>query len=362
MKIALLVPEMDSGGVEQGTFDLACGFKELGHDVLVISGPGQYIPRLKENGIKWYPVPMAKKTLPNFCRALRRIRRIIAEEKPDILHCRSRFPAWVTYFASKTFPGSSFVTSVHGFHRNRWYSRIMGRGKRVIVISEGLKDYAIRFLGTPAEKVRVVYNGFGFTPFLRIALTNKKKEDNLIVGAVGRLSKVKGYRYLIEALSLLQKSFPNLKAVIVGEGPEEKKLKVLTKRLDLEKKVSFVTGKAVDYLPSFDVLVALHIFPEPRPVNGPCWPNRTAAEAQVAGIPVVTTLQGLDPGTFESGTGEVFVPAKDPRGLAEGIRYLLTHPEETRFLIEQAKKLALENFSLEKMITKTLEVYQEIVK
>ena len=95
---------MDLGGVEQGTFDLACGFKELGHDVLVISGPGQYIPHLKENGIKWYPVPMARKTLPNFCRALRRIRRIIAEEKPDILHCRSRFPAWVTYFASKTFP------------------------------------------------------------------------------------------------------------------------------------------------------------------------------------------------------------------------------------------------------------------
>lgn len=383
MKIALLVPEMDLGGVEQGTFDLACGFKKIGHKVLVISGQGQYIPRLQENGVKWYPVPMARKTLPCFCRALRRIRKIISEEKPDILHCRSRFPAWVTYFASKPFPGSFLVTSIHGFHHNRWYSRIMAKGKRVIVVSEGLKDYAIKFLGAEKEKIRVVYNGFDFTPFLTPspppapsadrpasledrepapATGNQSEKDEITVGAVGRLSKAKGYRYLIEALYFLQESFPNLKAVIVGEGPEEKQLKTLTQKLLLEKKVSFVTGKSVDYLPSFDVLTAPHLSPEPKPINGPHWPGRTAAEAQVAGIPVVTTLQGIAPGTFESGTAEIFAPAKDPQGLAEGIKYLLTHPEEKQALVERAKKSALENFSMERMITKTLEVYQEIVE
>ena len=151
MKIALLVPAMDLGGVEQGTFDLACGFQKVGHQVLVISGPGRFIPLLQQKGIRWYPVPMQRKNPFNFCRALRKIKRILSEEKPDIIHSRSRFPAWLANFAAGSCTGH-LVTSIPGFHHNRQYSRIMGRGERVIVISEGLKDYAVEFLGADKER------------------------------------------------------------------------------------------------------------------------------------------------------------------------------------------------------------------
>ena len=367
MKIALLVPEMDLGGVEQGTFDLACGFQKLGHQVLVISGPGRFIPLLQQKGIRWYPVPMERKNPFNFYRALRKIKRIFSEEKPNIIHSRSRFPAWLANFAVGSCTGH-LVTSIHGFHHSRQYSRIMGRGERVIVISEGLKDYAVGFLGADPEKVRVVYNGFDFTPFLTPTSPppsrGRNKEERvreITVGAVGRLTTVQGFRYLLEAIALLGPDFPELKVVLVGDGPEETALKNLAADLGLKSKISFLKGKTADYLSSFDLMAVPNLNPEPKPESGPFWSRRTGAEAQVAGIPVVTTMSGLAAGTFKIGEANIFIAARDPLGLSRAIKYIIIHPDESRELVERAKKIALEYFSLEQMVNRTLSVYKELL-
>jgi glycosyltransferase involved in cell wall biosynthesis len=363
MKIALLVPAMDLGGVEQGAFDLACGFQKLGHQVLIISGPGRFIPLLQQKGVRWYPVPMERKNPLNFCRALRKIKRILVAEKPDIIHSRSRFPAWLANFAAGSCTGH-LVTSIHGFHHNRRYSRIMGRGERVIVISEGLKDYAVGFLGADPEKVRVVYNGFDFTPYLTPSLSplkNKGEGKIFTVGAVGRLTAVQGFRYFLEAVSLLLPDFPELKIILVGNGPEGTALKNLAADLGLKTKISFLQGKSTDYLTSFDLMVIPNLSPEARPEKGPFWSRRTGAEAQVAGIPVITTMAGLAAGTFELGEANIFTAARDPLGLSRAIKHLITHPDESRKLAERAKKIALENFSLDRMVNRTLAVYQELL-
>ena len=367
MKIALLVPAMDIGGVEQGTFDLACGFQKLGHQVLVISGPGRFIPRLQEKGIRWYPVPMERKNPFNFYRVLVKVKRVFAEEKPDIIHSRSRFPAWVAKFAVGSCAGH-LITSIHGFHHNRWYSRIMARGERVIVISEGLKDYAIRFLGADKEKIRVVYNGFDFKPFLTPTLPSPSRgrnKDEMVreftVGAVGRLTAVQGFRYLLKAIVMLSPDFPELKVILIGSGPEETALKNLAAELGLKQKISFLKGQAADYLSSFNLMVVPNLTPEPRPENGPFWSRRTGAEAQVAGVPVVTTMSGLAAGTFEIGETNIFTAPCDPLGLSRAIKYAVTHPTEIRELAEKAKKTALEHFSLDRMVNRTLSVYQELL-
>lgn len=359
MKIALLVPAMNLGGVEQGTFDLASGFQKLGHQVLLISGPGQFIPLLKEKGVRWYPVPMERKNPLNFYRALGKIKRIFSEEKPDIIHSRSRFPAWLANFAAASCTGH-LVTSVHGFYHNRQYSRIMGRGERVIVISEGLKDYAIRFLGADKERTRVVYNGFDFTPYLNLKTSFPGSGEKIVVGAVGRLTALQGFRYLIEAVALLIPDFPELKAIIVGSGPEETALKKIAAVLGLKSKVSFLEGKAADYLASFNLMVVPNLNPEPKPENGPFWSRRTGAEAQVAGVPVVTTMAGLAANKFEMGEANIFAAARDPLGLSRAIKHLITHPDESRELAKRAKQIALEHFSLDRMVNATLSVYEEL--
>ena len=367
MKIALLIPAMDLGGVEQGTFDLACGFQKLGHQVLIISGPGRFIPLLQQKGIRWYPVPMERKNLFNFYRALHKIKRIFSEEKPDIIHSRSRFPAWLANFAAGSCTGH-LVTSIHGFHHSRQYSRIMGKGERVIVISEGLKDYAVKFLGANQKKVRVVYNGFDFTPFLNpspLLFPNEEKVwregEKITIGAVGRLTKVQGFHYFLRALALLKSEFPEIRGVLVGSGPEETALKNLAVDLGLKSKISFLKGKTADYLASFDLMVVPNLNPEPKPENGPFWSRRTGAEAQVAGIPVVTTMAGLAANTFEIGETNIFTADSDPLGLSQAIKYIITHSNESRELAEKAKKIAREHFSLERMVNRTLSVYQELL-
>ncbi|MFA5393066.1 MAG: glycosyltransferase [Candidatus Ratteibacteria bacterium] len=367
MKIALLVPAMDLGGVEQGTFDLARGFQKLGHRVLIISGPGRFTPLLQQNGIRWYPVPMERKNPFNFCRALGKIKRIFSEEKPDIIHSRSRFPAWLANFAAGSCAGH-LVTSIHGFHHNRLYSRIMGRGERVIVVSEGLKDYAVKVLRTNPERVRVVYNGFDFTPFLNPSpslFPEEKKVryegEKIIIGAVGRLTNVQGFHYFLEAIALLKSEFPEIRGILVGSGPEETALKNLAANLGIKSKISFLKGKTEEYLASFDLMAVPNLNPEPKPGNGPFWSRRTGAEAQVAGIPVVTTMAGLSAGTFEIGAANIFTAARDPLGLSRAIKYLILHPDEGRELAEKAKKIALEQFSLAQMVNRTLSVYKELL-
>ncbi len=354
---------MDLGGVEQGTFDLAVGFTQRKHKVLVISGGGRFIPPLLKKGVRWFPVPMEKKNPVTLYHSLRKVKRILGEEKPDIIHARSRFPAWIAYLALKKTKGH-FVTSIHGFYTKYWYSSIMGKGERVIVISEGLKEHALSFLKVDPQRIRIVYNGFNPSPFVNLKPSSYGVSDNkrdIVIGAVGRLTRVKGYPVLIESLSLLVKEFPSIRLVIVGTGPQEKKLAKMVKKKGLEKIVVFTRGNSSQFLGLFDILVAPHLKPEKYSDSSIFWPGRVGAEAQVAGIPVITTLEGVSPGTFKPGETCFFVPVADPLGLLQAIRFLLTHPEETKRMVEKAKKTALENFSLDRMVERTLSVYEELL-
>ncbi len=364
MKIALLVPAMDTGGVEQGTYDLAAGFVRRGHQALVISGPGRFLPRLEAAGVRHYLVPMERKNTVEFTAALRRVSKILRSERPDIIHARSRLPAWIAYLAGgRRPPAGHFVTSIHGFHHTRWYSRIMGRGERVIVVSQGLKKYTAEFLGADPQLIRVVYNGFDPEPFLKInpvPAGEKTEKNSFVIGAVGRLTEVKGYRYIIEAVALLKKPCPGLSATIIGEGPEGGRLRELARRLGVADRVKFAAGQPAEHLASFQALAAPHLEPEGRPVDGPYWPGRAAAEAQVAGRPVLTTLRELAPGQFEVGDACLFAAAGEATGLARGIEYLYRHLEEAAALAERGRRTALEHFSLEAMVEKTLAVYREL--
>ena len=190
---------------------------------------------------------------------------------------------------------------------------------------------------------------------------DKGEGEIFTIGAVGRLTIVQGFRYLLEAIALLGPDFPELKVVLVGSGPEETALKNLAADLGLKSKISFLKGKTADYLSSFDLMAVPNLNPEPKPESGPFWSRRTGAEAQVAGIPVVTTMSGLAAGTFKIGEANIFIAARDPLGLSRAIKYIIIHPDESRELVERAKKIALEYFSLEQMVNRTLSVYKELL-
>ena len=357
MKIILMVPEMDLGGVEEGTYDLAVGFKKSGHIPVIVSATGSYIPRIKQEGIRWIDFPMFNRTPWDFFRGLGLLKKILEKEEPHILHCRSRFPAWIGFYAVQSFPGTHFVTSVHGFHSKNFYSRILGRAERIIAVSKALKHHSIEDLKMSPEKMRVVYNGVNFEPFINL---KKIPHKDFIVGSIGRFTEVKGYQDLVRAAGLLGGRIPGLKIQLTGSGNYEKYLRKLAKRLNL-KNVFFAKGRSCEFFSNIDILVAPHISPEWGEDTEDVWLGRTAIEAQLSGIPVITTLKGIKQGDFLVKRDAVYVGAKDPGGIANAVMYLKNNPEEAGKIVVSAKAGAIGKFSVDTMVKKTLNVYEEVL-
>ncbi|HON05991.1 MAG TPA: glycosyltransferase family 4 protein [Candidatus Ratteibacteria bacterium] len=351
-----MLPEMDIGGVEEGTYDLACGMKKLGVNITVISGPGRYIPLLEKEQIKWINLPTSQKTLRVFFDSTRKLKQIIEQEKPDILHCRSRFPAWIAHHALKNNSRTRFVTSIHGYLKFPPYSKIIGRGERVIAISDALAEFVIKKLGATPENVRVIHNGIRFHPYVNL---KKQKHSGFVIGGIGRLTKIKGFQNLIQAVSEVKKNESNITLYIVGDGPYRKNLEILDKKLDV--KTNFLTGRASEFLPQMDLLVAPHIETEPFIKGKIPWLGRSVYESQLSGIPVITTLRGIQKTNFIKTDTALIVPPADITALTHAIKYALNNPEEMLKIAENGKRFVLSHFSVEGMVNKTLKVYEELL-
>jgi len=356
MKIALLVPEMNVGGVEQGTYDLASGFIKMGHKVFLFSGGGKMVPELENKGVNYIYFPFHKKNLLTFTLSVKELRKIIKRKKIDIIHARSRFPAWVGYYACKNLNNAHFITSIHGFYKKRFYSKIMVKGERIIAVSNSLKKYALDFLGADEKKIRVVYNGINIDEFKNL---KKIKHNEFIIGCIGRLTRVKGFQNVFFALRKLKGKIDNIKVIIVGEGDLFEYFKKLKEDMKLDI-VEFKKGRAKEYLPLLDLLLAPHLEPEGIREEK-FWIGRAGVEAQIAGIPVITTAKGVKKGEFIPGNYAIFVAPEDIEGLTKGILYSCQNYSKLTSMIEKAKNYAIENFSVDKMVEETLKVYKELI-
>jgi glycosyltransferase involved in cell wall biosynthesis len=142
MRIIQLLPELKVGGVERGTVDLSDHLVKLGHDSAVISAGGQLVDLLNEHGAKHYELPIAKKNIRAVAQ-IGNLKKIYSEYQPDIVHVRSRFPAWINYFALKNFRGKRpiVISTFHGLYSKPFYSKSMSYADEIIAISETVQDY-----------------------------------------------------------------------------------------------------------------------------------------------------------------------------------------------------------------------------
>jgi glycosyltransferase involved in cell wall biosynthesis len=357
MKIALMVPEMEVGGVEQGAYDLAKGFIERKHEVFVLSAGGKLTKPLEEMGVKNVYFPFHRKNPFHFFKAYLKLKRFIAENNPDIIHARSRIPAWAGYLAVRGFPSTHFVTSIHGFYKKRYYSRILAKGERVIVISNSLKEYAEKFLNIPPSKLTRVSNGVDASNFINMKKENHK---NFNIASVGRFTRIKGYQYLLEAAAGLKTDIPDLIVTLIGKGPYKKQLEKKIKDLSL-KNVYFKYGKTYKFFPSVDLLVAPHETPEDFAEVEKVWLGRVAVEAQLSGIPVITTMKGLEEKKLLV-TGEaVFVPPLDSDTLSRAIKYVYDNYQEVMQQLLQNRYKIQKRYAIDKMVDDTLAVYKELL-
>lgn len=362
MKVVQVLPALEAGGVEQGTLEVARHLVARGHQSLVVSAGGRLVERLTREGSRHFALPVGRKSLRTLA-LVPRLRRWLREENPDLLHLRSRVPAWVVLLAWRGLPANArprLVTTFHGFYSVSRWSAVMTRGERVICVSQAIHDHIrARYPEVDPAILRVIPRGIdpalfphGHRPspawleaFHREFPAVRGKR---LVTLPGRVTRLKGHEDFLEVLRALDD--PAVHGLIAGGAQPEKQaylteLEARIGALGLRERVT-LTGHRSDLrevLAVSDVVVSLTTQPESF--------GRTTLEALGLGRPVVGYAHG--------GVGEILaavlpagqVPPGDPAAAAARVREFLDRPPAVP---------AEQPFTLRRMLDSTLAVYREL--
>ena len=371
LTIVQILPELEEGGVEGETLDLALYLAEQGHTSLVISGGGRMVAQLEKGGCRHILWPHIGEKSIRCVQYKKRLQRFFIDEKVDIVHLRSRLPAWLGYLAWKAIPVKdrpSLVTTFHGFYSVNSYSTIMTKGERVVAVSRTIKDHILTNYGIDPERIRLIHGGFDVAAFdpeqiapARIATLRRnwgiEQNEAPVIILPGRLTLWKGQDVFIDSLAMIA-DLPFL-ALCIGDTEENpsytKKLQEKISAAGLEGKVKLV-GHCGD-MPAALLLVDLIVSASS---TQPEAFGKVAIEAMAMGKPVLATAHGGSLETVvDQQTGWLVRPL-DPQEMAQTIARVL-HDRETLERVGAAgKKWVNDHFTAAAMCEKTLALYQEL--
>ena len=357
MNVLQILPELNVGGAETGTLDLARFLVKLGHKAVVVSGGGELVRELELYGAIHYQLPVHKKSVFTILRLIPRLVEIIKKEEINIVHARSRVPAWIAYFACRK-TSTVFITTCHGYYTKHPFSQVMGWGKRVIVVSNIIAQHMIEDFKVPRERIKLIPRGIDLEKFKFISPDKKRKKEEFNVGIIGRITPLKGHLYFIKAMAGVFQVVAHLKIWIVGDAPSSKKaykkrLQTLVKKLGLWHCTEFLgTQRDISaILSNLDLLVLATTTQEAF--------GRVIVEAQASGVPVVATKIGGVIDIIEDGKTGLLVPAANPEAMSRAAIRIFKDIELSQNLAENAYSKAKEKYNLELMVKNTLEVYKD---
>jgi glycosyltransferase involved in cell wall biosynthesis len=364
LTILQILPELNSGGVERGTLEVGAELVRRGHRSLVVSGGGRMVENLEQAGSQHFAASVGNKS-PLTLRQVGWLRKLIVEQNVDIVHARSRVPAWVAWLAMRKIPEAQrphFVTTVHGQYSVSRFSEIMTRGDRVIAVSGTIENY-IRgnYPQTPVDRVHTIYRGVDPAEFPHGYQPSDEWLQNLhrewpdlagkrLLTLPGRITRLKGHVDFLKMLVSLRDSGVDAHGLIVG-GVDRRKLRYAAEikkavaELGLKDDVTF-TGHRSDMKEFYavsDVVFSLSSKPESF--------GRTVLEALNLGTPVIGYAHG--------GVGEILsdvfpagaVPVGDCDELTDRV---------TRLLEQRTVVPPVSQYSLAEMLEQTLQLYEEV--
>ncbi|NNH78187.1 glycosyltransferase family 4 protein [Acinetobacter sp. ANC 5380] len=365
MKIMQLLPELNSGGVERGTLEIARALVADGHESLVVSNGGRLVAQLEAEGSQHLTLAIHKKSLSSLWQ-IRPLRKLIEQHQPDILHVRSRVPAWLTHFALKGIPAHKrphLISTVHGFYSINRYSAIMTQAEKVIAVSDSVVKYITEhYKNCPPENIVRIYRGIspqefphGYQPSAQwINQTLKdfpQLENKFLVCLPGRITRLKGHETLIQLMEQLQSQYPNLHAVVVG-GADPKKEAYLKEMQDniqskgLSDKITFVGHRSDirEWLAFSDVVLSLSNQAETF--------GRTALEALSVGTPVIGWNRGGVAEILSKVYPQGLIDVDDQSALLNALKHHIDQPQKVE---------PVTLFSLKEMCNQTIHLYKQVL-
>ena len=228
LTVVQLLPALNAGGVERSTLEIGRALFAAGHRSIAISAGGRLQKTLEDEGTEHITVDIGRKSFGTL-RHVWTLRRLFAQIKPDIVHARSRLPAWIGRLAFAGLrPRPHFVTTVHGLNSPGFYSSILRRGERVICVSNTVRDYVLRhYPRTDPSHLTVIPRGvdpeefpFGYQPddaWRRgFFMDFPALEGGALLTLPGRGTRLKGHADAIELLAGLVARGQDCKLLLLG--------------------------------------------------------------------------------------------------------------------------------------------------
>ena len=363
LTVLQLVPRLDAGGAERSTLEIGEALVRAGHRSIVVSGGGRLVPGLTAQGSEHIELDVGRKT-PAAVRHIVTLRRLFKSLAPDIVHARSRLPAWLAWWAlPKHAPPPHFVTTVHGRNTPGRYSAIMTRGARVICVSESVRRFvAEHYPRVAPERIAVIPRGvdaaafpFGHRPDAawqaRFAAEFPALAGLPLVVMPARGTRLKGHHDALRVVAALEGAH-GVRAGLLLAGTREDgreryvaELEALARELGVIDRIAIVPPRddVRDLYASARCVLQLSTQAETF--------GRTVVEALSLGVPVVGYAHG--------GVGELLaelypegaIPVGDVDAAAARVAAILRDPPVLR---------PLERYRLEDMQRATLALYESL--
>ena len=369
-----VLPELNQGGVELGTIQIAEALTNKGYKNYVTSQGGRMEHQLDRLGVKHIKLPLKTKNPIKILINAYKLTKIIKEEGINIVHARSRAPAWSAYIAAKKAK-VTYLTTFHGTYGlgpmriKRIYNRIMTLGEKIIVISSHIKNHVMQHYNIPEEKLVFVHRCVDVEKFNPETISSERQKtmieqydiptDKQIILLIGRLTRWKGQELLIDALAKI-KNRNDFHCIFTGDdqGRIEYSQGLIQKIKDNDMNTMFTFIKHTDDVPALmkvcDIVVSASIEPEAF--------GRIAAEGEAMGkIVIASNIGGSLDNIKDNVTGRHFISG-DANDLSQKITWALdlTNQERQEFS-KNAQNYVKENFTKQIMCDKTIKLYQELV-
>jgi glycosyltransferase involved in cell wall biosynthesis len=368
-----VLPSMISGGVEVGTIEIAKSLISGGHNSVVVSNGGSLVAQLDQTASKHIKLDVQNKNPLNIILNIARIADIINEHKVDIVHARSRAPAWSCYYAARK-TNAHFITTVHGIYNannffKRLYNGVMTKGDRVIAVSKFVRQYLLENYVVNEENIRVIPRGvnhdhYDISKAIPEKLAKLRQKYQVPSGMPlillpGRFSGWKGQKLLVEALDKIKHL--DFYCIMVGdlakhpEYVERVKAMIFAKKLQQKVQIFGCESDMFNLYAIADIVLSASIEPEAF--------GRIIIEAQSMQKLVIASDIGGASETICDQINGLHFAAGDSNDLAEKISYALqilgTGTQDE--LCTAARNSVKEHYSLQSMEQKTLAVYKELI-
>jgi len=369
LRILQVLPELKMGGVERVTLDMVMALRQIYPTTYVAAQEGNLLSELQQRGGTHFSMPLTSKNPLQLIRNGYQLAKLIREHDIHIIHARSRAPGWSALLAAR-LTKIPLVTTYHGAYRSSnkiksFYNSVMARGDRVIAISKFIHRTIQHQYPNSFSKVSLIHEGIDLEEFDPQKVSQQEIETlrrdwgvpptATLFLVPGRVTRSKGQTIFIDAIRRLNN--PNIVGVILGQNQDNSSYPT-----EIRNQSEGLPIRLIPFLSKPKVAYAAADFIVSPSLAQEAFGRVTAEAGAMERIAIVTNLGATSELCHHEKTG-FLIPPGDSRALVDAmVRVMNLSPEDNRKMGKAARAYILENFSLKRMCSETIDLYKELTQ